>query len=914
MGEQNLEEKVFGFLVAESAKNKNEQVIIGHTTKEIAEQIGVLRSNVSAILNKLYRKGRLIKMDGRPVKYGVSGKVEKTIYMTGNETSFSTLIGSSESLKKPIRQAKAAVLYPPNGIHTLILGPTGVGKTMFASLMHKFAIENGVMPLNSPFIEFNCADYSNNPQLLIGQLFGYKKGAYTGADREHRGIVEKADGGVLFLDEIHRLPAEGQELLFYLIDKGEFCPLGDTVKKKVNVLLLCATTEQVDTSLLQTFKRRIPMTIYISSLKERTLKERFLLISDFFQKESRQVNRRIIVNDEVIKSLLLYPCIGNVGQLKSDIKLTCANAFLDCISEMQKKVTIELHHLPDYVKQGMLYLKDHSEKIEEILQDKQLFSFTDKELGSFNEKHIDKYKNNFYGQIEKKLEELHRRQYSEEDIRLIMVTEIEGYFNKYIRNFEDYTIEISKIVNENTIKFVDGLLGYAGKELHKVFPVKVFHSLCLHMQASLERMRIGKPIINHKFGEILEKYPEEFKVVHDYCRKLEHEYDVKIPVEEVAFIAMFLSIDKIEGEYQKNHPLLVIAMHGRSTASSMAEVVNCLLGIQSVLAYDMNLDKSSKVCYEELKQLIKVNNPSSVILLVDMGSLGTFGELISEELKIDLRVIDLVTTVMALEVARQVEVENNIDIICQSIRDKVPMSLSYGTELFKDFKINSEFVIITLCVTGEGSAVKIKNLIEDNVDFKDDHVEILPMSISDPHELEKRLQKVANDRTIVAIVGTINPHFYGIPFISLSDLIMLNRYDKIRNLVKNAQVITEVSTVDMIKIKNQVFDAIKEKLRHIDVDEFKQYFDLFMKSLEDDLHVFLDKDTMVGLIFHVTCAIDALLDGKKTRECKNKKDMLQKYIVDIDKIKQMLSTIEKIYSIDINIDEICFILQIIKQS
>lgn len=910
MEEQNLEEKIFGFLVAQSVKNKNEQVTIGHTTTEIAGQVGVLRSNVSFILNKLYRKGRLMKMDGRPVRYVVSGKIENTIYMSGDEISFSTLIGSNESLKKPIRQAKAAVLYPPNGINTLILGPTGVGKTMFASLMHKFASENGVIPLNSPFIEFNCADYSNNPQLLIGQLFGYKKGAYTGADKEHCGIVEKADGGVLFLDEIHRLPAEGQELLFYLIDKGEFCPLGDTVKKKVNVLLVCATTEQVDTSLLQTFKRRIPMTIYISSLKERTLKERFLLISDFFQKESRQVNRRIIVTDEVIKSLLLYPCIGNVGQLKSDIKLTCANAFFDCIGEMQKKITIELHHLPDYAKQGMLYLKDHAEKIEEILKNKQWFSFADKELGFFNEKYINNYKDNFYGQIEKKMEELHRRQYSEEDIRLIMATEIEGYFNKYIRNFEEYTTEISKIVNANTIKFVDGLLGYAGKELHKIFPVKVFHSLCLHMQASLERMRIGKPIINYKFGEILEKYPEEFKVVHDYCRKLEHEYDVKIPVEEVAFITMFISIDKIEGEYQKNHPLLVIAMHGRSTASSMAEVVNCLLGIQSVLAYDMNLDKNSKVCYEELKQLIKANNPSSVILLVDMGSLGTFGELISEELEIDLRVIDLVTTVMALEVARKVAVENNIDIVCQSIRDTVPMSLSYGTELFKDFKTNSEFVIITLCVTGEGSAVKIKNLIEDNVDVKDYHVEILPMSISDHHELKKRLQKIANDRTIIAIVGTINPHFYGVPYISVSDLIMFNCYDKIRDLVKNAQVITE----DMIKIKNQVFDAIKGKLRHIDVDEFKRYFDQFIKSLEDALHIIIDKDTMVGLIFHVTCAIDALLDGKKTRECKNKKNMLHQYTVDIDKIKQTLATIEKVYSIDINLDEICFILQIIKQS
>ena len=214
MEKKSLEEKIFEFLEIKSVNNKIGQ---GYTTNEITRYVGSLRSNVSAVLNKLYRKGQLKKIEGRPVRYVISDEIEKTIYMSNDVVSFSTLIGSSGSLKKIIRQAKAAVLYPPKGIHTLLLGPTGVGKTMFASLMHKFASENGVMPLNSPFIEFNCADYSNNPQLLIGQLLGYKKGAYTGADREHHGIVEKADGGVLFLDEIHRLPAEGQELLFYLI-------------------------------------------------------------------------------------------------------------------------------------------------------------------------------------------------------------------------------------------------------------------------------------------------------------------------------------------------------------------------------------------------------------------------------------------------------------------------------------------------------------------------------------------------------------------------------------------------------------------------------------------------------------------------------------------------------------------------
>ena len=90
-------------------------------------------------------------------------------------TSLDTFAIENTSLKIAIEKAKASILYPPNGMHTLLLGETGVGKSMFASLMHEYAIEVEQLPKDAPFIVFNCADYANNPQLLLGQLFGIKK-------------------------------------------------------------------------------------------------------------------------------------------------------------------------------------------------------------------------------------------------------------------------------------------------------------------------------------------------------------------------------------------------------------------------------------------------------------------------------------------------------------------------------------------------------------------------------------------------------------------------------------------------------------------------------------------------------------------------------------------------------------------
>ena len=93
-------------------------------------------------------------------------------------TSLDTFAIENTSLKIAIEKAKASILYPPNGMHTLLLGETGVGKSMFASLMHEYAIEVEQLPKDAPFIVFNCADYANNPQLLLGNYLGLKRSLY----------------------------------------------------------------------------------------------------------------------------------------------------------------------------------------------------------------------------------------------------------------------------------------------------------------------------------------------------------------------------------------------------------------------------------------------------------------------------------------------------------------------------------------------------------------------------------------------------------------------------------------------------------------------------------------------------------------------------------------------------------------
>lgn len=344
---------ILNYLKETEAKDKVN--FTGCTTEEIAKNIDIQRSNVSKILNELHKSGKVTKIKGKPVLYKAKNENDNN-----SLTSFNTLIGKDDSLKNPVRQAKAAMIYPPCGLNTMLLGDTGVGKTMFAEMMHDFAIEQGILKDNAPFISFNCADYASNPQLLMARLFGAKKGAFTGADRDRQGLVEQADNGILFLDEIHRLPHEGQEMLFYIMDRGEFSELGNdsNSKKKVNILIICATTDPGDNNILGTFKRRIPVEITIPSLKDRTLKERLELIKDFFKIEASKIQKQILIPEDSLKALLLYNCEGNIGQLKNDIKLVCANGFLNSMSSKKKSIFLGSESLKESINDAKINIKE----------------------------------------------------------------------------------------------------------------------------------------------------------------------------------------------------------------------------------------------------------------------------------------------------------------------------------------------------------------------------------------------------------------------------------------------------------------------------------------------------------------------------------------------------------------------------
>ncbi len=297
-----------------------------------------------------------------------------------------------------------------------------------------------------------------------------KKGLTREQKNEKEGLLKKADGGILFLDEIHRLSPQGQEILFTYIDKGYFRKLGDTENLiKVKSQIIAATTEDTQSYLLKTFARRVPMIINIPVLKDRTMNERYYLIQKFITMESKRLEKNIYINKNALISFLLYDCPNNIGQLKSDIQLSCAKAFLDYKSKNLKYILIKQSDLPRNVKRGFMKIKQYREKINSLLNEKRdiLVFYYDNNIEDnfFNQSEECNKNNYFYDLIEKKFIALKNKGINENDINDILNIDIESHFKKYIsdlpQNFRKE--EITKVVGNDIVNVVDKILSVAQK-------------------------------------------------------------------------------------------------------------------------------------------------------------------------------------------------------------------------------------------------------------------------------------------------------------------------------------------------------------------------------------------------------------------------------------------------------------------
>ena len=918
-------DKIYNYLL-DNTKKLNMDTIKekkGFSASEISKELDILRNNVSMELNVLLRDKRIIRIKGRPVLFLEKSTVEdiigfklqgeslefdsidKLIELSNenekDEDPFNDLIGSETSLKNQIEQAKAAVLYPPNGLHTLIVGQTGVGKTLFANMMYNYAKYAKRFSEDTPFIVFNCADYYNNPQLLISQIFGHVKGAFTGADSEKEGLVEKADGGMLFLDEIHRLPPEGQEMIFYFMDTGTYNKLGETDRnRKSNVLIVGATTEDPGSSLLKTFVRRIPIIITIPSLEERCAKDKLDIVKFLLSNESHRVNKPIRIEADAVKALIGSASYGNIGQLKSNIQLVCAKGFLNSIGS-KDFIEIDFKSLPSDIKNGLFQLSRKRKEIEE------LSSYIDSNLVITPEGGYkmlideDPYELpfNLYKIIEDKAAVLKDENIDEEYIKQFITTDINVHIKSFYDKFKNNTNDrgkILRIVNEDILQFAEEIKRMVEVKLDKKLNERFLYALSLHLSAFLKRVEDNRPLKYTNIEGTIKDNPKEYNVSLEIKQLIEEKYNIVVPDMEVMYLTLLLS--SIQYDTSNGHVAVIVACHGSSTASSMVNVAKNLLGDGVVEAVDMPLEISpTKILDEMIEKAKEIDMGKGVLLLVDMGSLASFDAIITEKTNIKVRTIDMVSTPLVLEAVRKANIfDMDLDSIYNSLKD------FRGYSRYIDEYNSKGKAIITICSSGEGTAEKLKDLVKDIIyNITDETIEIIPMGIKD---LNNKIPVLSRSYNILASVGIVNPNIDK-PFISLESLISGNGEKEIISIIQRTNIKIVKKDRDIV-VKDLCEDSLKQFLTYLNPYKIISVLIKFASVLEKDMNKEFDNNMRIKLIIHTGCALERALINDSLIY-KDDKSKLNKNIIKI--ISKANNIFQDTLNIMLNEDEICYIAE-----
>ncbi len=207
----------------------------------------------------------------------------------------------------------------PTTVTALLLGESGTGKEVFARAIHQFSDRK-----KKPFVAVNCAAIPEN--LLESELFGYEKGAFTGASKQTKGKIEYADGGTFFLDEIGDLPYPLQAKLLRFIQERKIERLGGRAEIPVDVRIICATHQHLETLIENgefredLFYRVGELVIDIPPLRER--QGDAIVLAQYLLKKYVQENRKNIkgFTEEAEKAINAFAWPGNVRQLENKIK------------------------------------------------------------------------------------------------------------------------------------------------------------------------------------------------------------------------------------------------------------------------------------------------------------------------------------------------------------------------------------------------------------------------------------------------------------------------------------------------------------------------------------------------------------------------------------------------------------------
>ncbi|KAF1306066.1 sigma 54-interacting transcriptional regulator [Candidatus Enterococcus willemsii] len=905
---KTLEEKIISF-----ANEKCQMLTVKEldraffTTTELEDFFHIGRTQASRAANNLVNQNILFKINTRPVlfslkyafeeKYNLSvvseynslSQLISDILDTPSETVFEKMIGYEGSLAESIEQLKTAVYYPGNGLPVMLMGETGVGKSYFVQIMYQYMVKANLVEENAPFITLNCAQYYNNPELLSGLLFGYAKGAFTGAYENRKGLLEEADNGLLFLDEVHRLNAEGQEKLFTFMDKGNFSRIGETKDRQAKVRLVFATTEKTNV-FLQTFLRRIPIQIYIPTINERSILEKRQIIEHLFKKESVIIQRSIEVTPRVMNILLQTMYTGNIGELENTIKYTCGSA----LSQSSSEETIQIK------------IKDMPQKVYEKIEAQwPLVNVGGDNFFFSKEGHVTEV-SNATNELKKFMQHMN---VVFEQFQKDTPYEIKQQLYQQVIKFIDELVFQEMQTNQVALeKFILSTMQDIFREMDDQNKVHYDGNIMLFLSHYiysyiLKGVQIIEGITPALKLFIRQQYKIEMRVLQKLLPEIEKRLDIHFSeVDQLLFALFFATLESSERKIELD--ALIIA-HGYATASSIANVCNRMLGDVTFTGIDMPIEATIHDISKKVREYIDEHLvDQGLILLIDMGSLNMIYEELKQNVSIPLLFIDQLNTPMALEIGNLMQQGKSILEIADNMQDVIMPNV----QVFQPAR-SKKRAIITTCFSGLGIAIQIQKLLYACLEGILD-VDIIPIEFN---ELKEKgiTEALSAKYDILSIIGTNNLYIPQVEFVYLEHIISGDGDGQLHKIFENLLSEQEIREINNRLVKNFSLIRVIDSLTILDTKRIMELVETCIQELEQRLNLLLTNARKVAMYVHVSCMVERLIRHSEITEFPDLEQFSFENQKEIRVIQDVFSVLETVYSVTVPLEEIGYIYNIL---
>lgn len=876
----DTKQNILKYLLTEGDIDPFSPKITKNSTIEISERLNISRTLASQYLNELHKHEKIVKIISRPVLYLSVEKIARELnthirkyefedideykewFLRVNEND--GIVGSNGSLLYAIKQIQTGLLYTDNGLPILLSGYEGSGQKYLIRNLLSMNKRKSLLERSWKLVSVYVSDYKDAKGLCI----------------ELNKVLKNTEHILLYLYNISSLsPNDSVKAISYLMK----------LKDKKTPFNFIVELNEADLPAYSKIIEGIPILANIPALKERPIYERHAIILHVLENETAIHCKRVMIESLVFDILEHLTLEINISTLQRMIKQMIASAYHESLQ--QSEMIVRIHNLPNDASHE--YLEDHiynKQKtgyldLQEALQltgDYTLSAFCTAFLHKFEEECIEEIgdvrsfcEGQFYG------------------IRSYINDQIDSYYYKEMKK----TI-IMQITKDILSLFEDSLNIYLPTGF--AYFISQFSDIT-YLQDEYQKLMC----LNEKESiQVLLNYLETncanaFTYANRFMKQLNQKGNVSI--NPLILIMTTICIEFFNQGNQQKKIGAVIISHGVSTATSIADTANFLLGNKIFTAMDMPMSMNSKDMAVKLNEYLNFNNLYDyVIILVDMGSLTEIMNDIDQKHNFTYGIINNVSTALALEIGSRIKQGQNFFEIIKNTVENIQNEYSI-IQLAQKKK-----AIVITSDLGKKTASKIAALFKNSLPEQHPFT-IIEYDFTSLQEKKTELL-IFKEYEVVLLIRPEALDIEGYTCLSLEDVIYMRNLDKL-NIVLNQYFTKEQTAVfHMNLIKNFSLENVVENLTILNA---KNLMDLVVDSVEkliQSLKKSIDARTRIGIYIHICFLIERLVTKNEIHVDKDITEaFLEKNKRFIQITEQSFHNMLESYSVQLPVSEIKYL-------